>query len=57
MFIQIRLNKDIQAYNEGAPKRGPLEIPMRVETSNRYVTAVTTSRSAPPSNISYEHVL
>ena len=28
MCIQIRLNKDIQAYHEGAPNRGPLRIPM-----------------------------
>ena len=28
IFIYIRLNKDIQAYNEGAPNRGPLDIPM-----------------------------
>ena len=29
MFIYIKLNKDIYAYNEGAPNRGPLTIPMK----------------------------
>ena len=28
IIIQIRLNKDIYACNEGAPNRGPLKIPM-----------------------------
>ena len=28
MLVYIRLDKDIQAYNEGAPIRGPLKVPM-----------------------------
>ena len=26
MFVKIRPNKDIQAHNEGAPNKGPLNI-------------------------------
>ena len=28
MFTSIWLNKDIPAYDEGAPNRGPLRVPM-----------------------------
>ena len=30
----IRLNKDIEAYNEGAPKSGAPKIPMNHATNN-----------------------
>ena len=33
MLIQIRQHKELQAYHEGAPKRGPKQIPMTPSVS------------------------
>ena len=50
--MKIRLTKDIQAYNEGAPNRGPLKIPMisRPPTSGRSRPPGPMARRPPTNN-------
>ena len=39
-ILQIRPNKDIEAYNEGAPKRGPLKRPMIIVKASALLWAL-----------------